>query len=383
MNMPDLTTGDSFAKKGDSIDIVVSGYFGYGNSGDDTALDCLVSAIKQESPQAKIAVLCREPKKFGEAHGVIGIGRYDLPAIIGALRGARLLISGGGSLLQNVTSSRSLFYYAGVIALGKLCGTKVFICANGIGPLRGRIGRAVAYRAVMCADRVSVRDPSSRRRLVDIGVPEDKVALTADPAFMLSFKGGVSARVLMRKLGMTEKRKYFAVSLRASACKGRRMAEVCRACRDVYLNLGLVPVFVSMQESEDRELCRRIAEETCGDAVVIPPLPAEYLCPIIGGMETVLSMRLHLMIYAAAVGTPAIGVSVDPKLDAVAGILGSAKIIRDGCFDASTLVSAVRDSIESDRKKLLQIAEEQGRIAREDVSTAVAMINDSNIIREN
>ncbi len=363
-----------FGQKTERIDAVVSGYFGYGNSGDDTALDCLVGAIRQEHPETVIAVLCRDPESFGKAHGIIGIGRYDLPAIASALRGASLLISGGGSLLQNVTSSRSLFYYAGVIALGKICGTKVFVCANGIGPLKGWIGRKVAYKAVMMADRVSVRDEASRDTLVGIGVPMERIAVTADPAFRLVHSDRCDVEFLRQRLGMRKGGRYFAVSLRASVCRGDRAREICRACRDIHLGLGLVPVFVSMQESEDAELCRMIAEESCGEALVMPNVPTEVLRSFICEMEMVLSMRLHLMIYAATVGTPAVGVSVDPKLSAVAGILGSAEIIGSDSFSAENILSAARRAVSADREELLRIAREQAESAGEDIRAAVGMI---------
>lgn len=355
-------------------DAVISGYFGYGNSGDDTALDCLAAAIRQEYPDARIAVLSRDPKNFGKAHNLIGIGRYSLPAIVRVLRGARLLISGGGSLLQNVTSSRSLRYYAGIITLARLCGTRVFIYANGIGPLRGRKAESIARKAVMKADRISVRDGASKETLVRIGVPEERISVTADPAFRLTLDGLCDVSEIRRRIGMMEGEKYFAVSLRASACTGDGTAELCRACRDIYLNLGLTPLFVSMQESEDRELCRIIAEETCGEALTVPPLPPRELCSLIGGVELVLSMRLHLVIYAAAAGTPAVGVSVDPKLDAVAGVLGSAQLVRGEDFTAEEFCDAAVRALSADRDELLRIAREQADLAMTDAHAAVEII---------
>lgn len=353
---------------------VISGYFGYGNSGDDSALDCLAAAIRTEYPEAKIAVLSRDPKNFGKAHNLKGIGRYNIPATVRELRGAQLLISGGGSLFQNVTSSRSLRYYAGIITLAKLCGTKVFICANGVGPLKGRSGKRIAAKAAMKADRISVRDEASRQTLVDIGVPGDRICVTADPAFRLTLGGMIDVSELREMIGMRDGEKYFAVSLRSAACIGDKRKEICRACRDIYLNLGLTPVFVSMQESEDRELCRSIAEDTCGEALIVPKLPPKELCSLISGMELVLSMRLHLIIYAAAAGTPAVGVSVDPKLDAVAGVLGSAELVRENDFTAESFLSAAKRAVLADRDALLSVSHEKAIKASEDAVAAVQMM---------
>ena len=358
---------------------VISGYFGYGNSGDDTALDCLAAAIRQKYPDAQIAVLSREPKKFGKAHNLIGIGRYDLPAMLKVLRGARLFISGGGSLLQNATSCRSLLYYAGMIHLAKACGARVFICANGIGPLKGRFAERVTYGAVMKADRVSVRDTASKETLVRLGVPSDRVFVTADPAFRLVLNDVRDVSHIRQRIGMRDGERYFAVSLRRGTCDEQRVRELCRACRDIYLRLGLTPVFVSMQEAEDRELCRMIAEETCGEAIAVPHLPTEELCSLISGMELVLSMRLHLMIYAAVSGTPAVGISVDPKMDAAAAVLDSAEFVTGNCFTAEELVLSAEKAILADRHELRRIAFDQAHRAAEDAMAAVRMMRDYGI----
>lgn len=356
------------------IEAVISGYFGYGNSGDDTALDCLVAAIRQEYPGAALAVLCRDPKKFGKAHNIIGIGRYDILSVVQALRRSGVLISGGGSLLQNVTSTRSLRYYAGIIGLARLCGAKIFICANGIGPLVGERSRRIAYKAVMKADRISVRDEASRKVLGELGVPENAVSLTADPAFRLTLGDKCDVSQIKRNIGMRDGVKYFAVSLREAMSRGDRGVEICRGCRDIYLTLGYTPIFISMQESEDAELCRRIAENTCGEALVIPALPPDKLYSLVSEMELVLSMRLHLIIYAAAAGVPAVGVSVDPKLDAVVGVLGSAELVSGEDFNAESCLDAVKRAVCTDKEKLLKIAREQARLAEDDARAAVRMM---------
>jgi len=211
---------------------------------------------------------------------------------------------------------------------------------------------------------------------VSIGVPEEKICVTADPAFRLTLGEKVDVTELKREIGMKNGGRYFAVSLRAATCTGQKGREICRACRDIFLNLGLTPVFVSMQECEDRELCRFIAEDTCGEALIVPHQPPEVLCSLIGDMEFVLSMRLHLIIYAAAAGTPAIGVSVDPKLDAMVGVLGSAELIRDEDFTAEKFLAAAKRALALDRDDLLRISKEQAVMAAKDARAAVRMILD-------
>ncbi len=357
-------------------DAVISGYFGYGNSGDDTALDCLVAAIRLEKPDAKVAVLCRDPENFGRMHDIIGIGRYSIISAIRAIKQSGLLISGGGSLLQNVTSTRSLRYYAAVIGVAKLCGARVFICANGIGPIKGKTGLRIAYNAVMKADRISVRDSTSRKTLTEMGIPEDSVELTADPAFRLSLGEKCDISDIKNRIGIRKGTKYFAVSVRSSTVRDGKFREVCRSCRDIFLTYGYIPIFISMQESEDLELCRRLANETCGEAVAIPPMPPRELYSLISETELVISMRLHLIIYAAAAGIPSVGISVDPKLDAVTKLLPSAALVDGDGFTCEKCTDAVKGILYTDRNKLLKTARELALRSTGDAVTAVSLMRD-------
>ncbi len=373
------------ASEKESPDAVISGYFGYGNSGDDTSLFCLISAIQNEYSGARLAVLCRRTGDFAKWCGAVGIGRYNIFRMISSLRRSRLLISGGGSLFQNSTSIRSLLYYVSVIVLARLCGAGVVICANGIGPLRGKFAEGLVMRAALMAEYISVRDTASLEYLVKLGVPRERVALTADPAFRLAL-GDMSRRAHTRRIfGMREGVRYFAVALRASACHGDGGRCICRACRDICLRFGIVPVFVSMQDSEDGELCRIIAENTCGEALSVPYLTGNELCRLVGETEFVLSMRLHLMIYAATAGVPSVGISVDPKIDAAANILGECAVVRLCELSGDKLCSAVTRALSADRGKLSEITRSKAALAGEDISRITRIMRDkkqySNIIR--
>ncbi len=104
--------------------VVLSGYFGFGNAGDEAILAAEVAALRQLIPQVEITVLSGNPRKTAATYNVEAEPRGNLWALCRALRRADLLISGGGSLLQDITSNRSIPYYLGVMALAKLMGKK-------------------------------------------------------------------------------------------------------------------------------------------------------------------------------------------------------------------------------------------------------------------
>ncbi|MBR6708889.1 MAG: glycosyltransferase, partial [Clostridia bacterium] len=102
---PDLGNGE----------VIISGYYGFGNLGDDSLLACIIDNLRALDPALRITVLAHKSRAMQKQFGVRCISRINLPAIAREMKGARLLISGGGSLLQDNTSTKSLIYYLHII----------------------------------------------------------------------------------------------------------------------------------------------------------------------------------------------------------------------------------------------------------------------------
>ena len=100
--------------------VLISGYYGFSNAGDEAMLTAIVDSLKREAPDTVITVISGHPRSTCALHDVKSIGRFDFPAILRAMAGTDLLLSGGGSLLQNVTSHFSLFYYLSISLLASL-----------------------------------------------------------------------------------------------------------------------------------------------------------------------------------------------------------------------------------------------------------------------
>ncbi|MBR3456683.1 MAG: polysaccharide pyruvyl transferase family protein, partial [Selenomonadaceae bacterium] len=105
--------------------LVVSGYYGSRNGGDEAMLAAMLEVLSELDPKLNITVISSDPEDTRRRHGVEAVSWLDMPGILCVLRKADLLISGGGSLLQNVTSGRSLYYYMGIIFLAHVLGTPV------------------------------------------------------------------------------------------------------------------------------------------------------------------------------------------------------------------------------------------------------------------
>ena len=148
--------------------VVISGYYGSKNAGDEAMLAAMVEVLSDLNPKVHITVISADPEDTKKRHGVEAIGWLDFCGIIGALRQADVLLSGGGSLLQNITSRRSLYYYLVIIWLAQLCSTPVMLYAQGIGPISGRIARWVMRHNGNRVKMITVRDRGSLQELAEL-----------------------------------------------------------------------------------------------------------------------------------------------------------------------------------------------------------------------
>ena len=166
-------------------DILISGYYGFENAGDDSIAASIIHNIRKEAPDAKITIFCKNPKRNAKKYGVRAIGRFNIFAMLSEMRHAKLLISGGGNLLQNTTSSRSLFYYTAIIRLAKKLGLRIFVYANGVGPVFGKKYEKSIVKTLSLADRITFREPESIDYVASLGFDKSKITLSADPALTL------------------------------------------------------------------------------------------------------------------------------------------------------------------------------------------------------
>ncbi|MBE3598732.1 MAG: polysaccharide pyruvyl transferase family protein [Limnochordaceae bacterium] len=174
------------------LKILFSGYYGFGNLGDEAVLAGALRGLRRHlGEDARLVVLSSDPPITRQLHRVEAESRAP-GATWRAVRGATVLVSGGGSLLQDVTSVRSLLYYLFVMELARLHGARVVWFAQGIGPVRRSwLRRLVAWEANRAA-AVTVRDEASRHDLVAMGVDPARVQVVADAAWLLAEPQGAA-----------------------------------------------------------------------------------------------------------------------------------------------------------------------------------------------
>ena len=162
--------------------VVICGAYGMDNAGDDAVLTAIAASLRNIDPSMPITVMARKPRETEKHFGVRAIHPLRPDRWLPAMAKARLFISGGGSLLQDVTSYRSLLYYLSAIRLAKRLGCRVMLYGCGIGPLKRPGARRQTAKALnACADAITLRDSGSLETLKNLGVAVEPLLLSADP----------------------------------------------------------------------------------------------------------------------------------------------------------------------------------------------------------
>lgn len=341
--------------------VVLSGYYGYSNAGDETILYAIIRALQQIDPDLEITVLSRNPEKTSKQFQVKAVNRWGIGEIIRTLLKSDLLISGGGSLLQDATSPTSPLYYLGITFLARILGKPVFVYAQGIGPLKRTWIRKLTAWSYNRVSHLTVRDQASQEDLVAMGVKKT-ITVTADPVLGLAkdeidLKSG--QHILERNgIEISPEQKLIGVFIR-SWQDDDFLIPLAKAC-DQLVEEGWKLIFVPMQFPSDIKSAKEVIKLMEQEAHYLKESYApEEILSLTGNFQLILGMRLHALINAALMEVPMVGISYDPKVDRFLEQMSQTSLVSAFQLNSSTLVEMVkcveqhgRELVESRREKV-------------------------------
>ncbi len=349
--------------------IVISGYYGYGNTGDEAVLAGILATFRQLNLDAEVTVLSGDPSRTASEHpGVRALHRYR--QLLSAVRGADLVISGGGSLLQDATSARSIYYYLFVLRLARMLGKPTMVYAQGIGPLIRPGARKWTAGILNRMKAITVRDSDSKALLESIGV-RMPVTVTADPAFLVE-PDQDEARNALDGHGLA-RQEFILASVRPWQDNSDWPERFGRGLREASEQLGVPIAVLPMQESEDLALSEEISAGTLIRGVSRVPT----VKGLIGRASLVVGMRLHALIFAASEGVPFVPVAYDPKVASFAAMTGQPSLdvtTLDADALSAAIVSAWNERAER-RAHLARCAEQMKRQALESGRIAADLLS--------
>jgi polysaccharide pyruvyl transferase CsaB len=303
--------------------IVLSGYYGFDNAGDEALLVAITTSIKRLAPDAEFVVFSGSPARTVYLHGIPAVHYMNPWQVLRELSTADLLISGGGSIFQDVTSARSLAYYISVVALARMLGKPVIFYAQGVGPINRRFSRCLMRLVANRVNIISLRDEDSRQYLLDMGVNRVPMEVTADPVFCLEpgINEEKSVHGLLTGLGAAGQPR-IGVAVRQWQVLDQYRTHLANLLDELTLQ-GYRVIFIPMAYPEDIAASRRVMDIMSQPALLVDRhLSSSEHLALIAGLDLLIGMRLHALIFAASRGVPFAGISYDPKIDAFLNLFG-------------------------------------------------------------
>ncbi len=377
--------------------ILISGYYGFQNLGDEAILAAIVGRIKKLDSKIEITVLSQNPGVTSSRLGVRSVFRNSPVTLLKELASTELLISGGGSLLQDDTSSKSIIYYLLIIFVAKILRKKVMIYSQGIGPIHIEKNRKLTRFVLQYVNIITVREPFSKNDLIGLGILEDRIIVTTDPVIGLergNAKDGIAflyARIsgetdikfieetvtpvigvderiplIQSKMRMKTDRKIIGVSVRTKDFIDPRVWDefilfIKHSVLDYHI--VLLPFYQEM----DVEIAKKIKEEVPEVILFDSNLKILEMMDVISAIDIMVATRLHALIFSTVCETPMIAISYDPKIDYFMKSVGlqalcsvnniTTKLLQEECekviSDSIEIKKSLIEFISSEKNKLL------------------------------
>ncbi|BFH65586.1 polysaccharide pyruvyl transferase CsaB [Paenibacillus azoreducens] len=303
--------------------IVISGYYGFKNSGDEAVLQSILTALEQQGKQAGVrinpVVLSIDPEWTASTYAVQAVHRMKIGEVKQALKESSGLISGGGSLLQDATGTKTIPYYLGVIKLAQWLRKPVFVYSQGIGPVNRKLFYPLIKNTFKKCEYISVRDIQSAELLQSMGLQSGRIQVVPDPVMGLtpdeentpymheSSEPGLPVIGISVRYWDKERRELQGIA------EGLR-----KVCQKQPVHLRFLPFHFPDDEKASQEIIQNLGDlsaQGCKVSVCREAVHPRQMLAEVGRCDLVIGMRLHSLIYAANQIVPLIGVSYDPKID--------------------------------------------------------------------
>ncbi|MGI6226315.1 MAG: polysaccharide pyruvyl transferase CsaB [Peptococcales bacterium] len=329
--------------------IVLSGYYGFNNAGDEAVLYAIINSLRKLDEKVEITVLSNNPEQTSKLYNVQAANRWKFNEIIKTIKNSDLLISGGGSLLQDVTSTNGILYYLGIILFAKLLNKPVLVYSQGIGPVNIMRNRKLTAFTLNRANAITVRDASSKTDLEQMGVKKE-IIVSADPVLGISSSeiNIAKGRELLERVDVNiNNGKIAGISVRPWKTDETNFKALAEACDRLALD-GWQVVFIPMHFPEDIQASREVVKHMKEKAFILKEnyTPSDTLS-IYKAVDMVIGMRLHALIMAAVVEKPLISISYDPKVDRFMNLLGINEVLNINSLKSREILDLVQNTWEN------------------------------------
>lgn len=352
---------------------VICGAYGRGNAGDEAILKAILKQLREIDYDMPFWIMSRNKDETKVANKANSFYIFNLFAFVRNLCKAKIFVNGGGSLIQDVTSSRSLYFYLFTLQVAKWCGCRIVMYGCGIGPIHLDRNRKLAGRVLnRTAEIITLRDSVSLELLREIGVDKPEIILAADPTVNIGKANSLVIEEAFRSEGIPMNVKKIGFCLR-NWSEFNHPEYVAQAAEYAWKKYGLTPVFLPIEIPKDIGTGERVSALLSDTPYYCckKKHPVEELIGMLSTMEVVVGMRLHALIFSTAGGAPVVGVSYDVKVDSFIKDIGSTacvslpKLSREElCGQIDHVLELGRSRSEEISARLMSMERENGEAAK-------------------
>ena len=325
--------------------ICISGYYGHDNFGDETILELLVQNLRKMQNVKDITVLSADAQKTYSMLAVPSVRSFSFRNALKAIKNCDCLISGGGSLLQDVTSKKSLMYYLGILTAAQLMFKETIIFAQGIGPINDKKLETMTKLVLKRAKYVSVRDEASYNLLKSWNIKAD---LFDDPVWNIN----ICKQPSTNKVGIQLRR--------WDSLTDDKLRKIAEQVNKHYANKEIL--VLSLQHKMDYEICDRLVRflkeiNECINASVVKYDTNEEMIKTIASLDELIAMRYHACLVGIKAGVKVLPLSYDVKVENLAKQFNLNYVDMNACcFDENAIEKFKNTSICYDQEKICKLA---------------------------
>lgn len=278
--------------------VVISGYYGFENFGDEISLQVIVNALKDKG--VNITVLSSKPDLTSLENGVSSFNTFSIFDIVRQIFVSDALISGGGSLLQDKTSQKSFYYYIFVILVAKMLGKKVIIFSQGLAPLKNKISERVLAFVLKQIEYISLRDEESQNYAQSLGL---KSKTFADCVWALD------------KINISKRNKLIVQLRQWDKFSDEKVAVLAKLIIQKYKSYKIE--ILSLQDDKDLDVCQKLydaLDNNVSGVKILHGLNPKEIVEAIASTRSMIAMRYHACLVGLKQGLNILALSYDEKV---------------------------------------------------------------------
>ncbi|MCR4881366.1 MAG: polysaccharide pyruvyl transferase CsaB [bacterium] len=307
---------------------LLAGYFGFGNFGDEAILKYAVAMLRYYYKEAQISIITQNPDLTAKEYGLNGIYRFDFKKIIFSIKNCDCLIFPGGSILQDITSIKSIMYYLSLIWFGIIFKKKVIMISQGIGPIKNSLAQKLTQKLLKKVSFIAVRDEKSFELLRKNDIPCE---LTADLIWAFTQKTNAKEDEQITIYGdipgVVEKSKV-GIQLRNWAdLTEEKLQIIAKNTLKFFPKLDFDYKLICLQKNSDEKLLIRLGEimhemQPKARIELCIPKNTDNTVELLQNMDYMIAMRFHAGLCTINAEKPLLMLSYDPKTEEFCRELG-------------------------------------------------------------